>query len=1207
MPPGAASERRFDVFLSHNSSDKPAVERIAEQLKREGLAPWLDSWELLPGGRWQEELAAGLRRSAACAVFLGPAGPGDWEREEVGVALDRAATEPGFRVFLVLLPGLPEPFEPSALPPFLSTRTWVDLRAGLDDRRGLARLVAALSPQRRGDGGGPESCPYRGLEVFDEAHAALFFGREAEVQRLVEKLKSTAFLGVLGPSGSGKSSLVRAGLLPALRDGALPGSERWTIRVLRPGPRPLTTLAAHLLRLHPGEAMQATVDRLLADSRTLHLAVALARVEQPPEERVLWVVDQLEEVFTLCREEDERRQLLANLMDAAARPDGRNLVVVTLRADFYPRCAAYPELAARLAAHQLLVGPLGEAGLRQVIVEPARRVGLAFEDGLVETILADVARQPGARQPGALPLLEHALLELWRRRRPDGLLTLAAYRAAGGVEGSLARRADEVYGELPPERRELARRLLLRLTQPGEGAEDTRRRAPLDELLGLGSEPAAVDEVLDAAVSARLLTTSRDAENEAQGPWVEVSHEALIRGWPRLRGWVEEDRAGLRVHRRLTEAAGEWLRLGRDPEALYGGAQLAEAEVLAERHGEALVDLERRFLAASRRRARRRVRLTVGGLAALVAVFALFALFFLQERNRAVSRELAASALGQIEVDPEVALLLAVEAVDREPTTEAADALRRAVEEPQVLREWLDDGDFPADRRFSPDRRHLATREGEAIVVWEVESGEERLRRPAREIAWASDGRSVAFRGPGGMTVWDLATSRETQRWGSPPEDAELLAVSAGGHLVALRRGERSVRVQSFASSDGWATHLRGHRERVLDAAFGAAEGQVLTSSPGQARLWQIHAPRLLERFSDVQALAFADEARRLVVAASNRAVTWDLESGSQIAELSLGGDPDAAFGLTAGGRSLAMVLADGRVHVGAIDATAARPMSGPRDIDKLYLSADGRYLVTVDLEDAAQLWDVSGERPRRRLEHAAAVTHAVFSPDGSSVITSSRDGTAKLWRVDGGQAVVLPHPEAVFGAAFDPTGSRVATACKDGIARLWTAAGELLGELPGEEPAASLSCDQELYGVRFSPGGRSVLGWGRASSACLWSTESGGLIAELSGHEGPLRSAAFSRDGRLVLTTGYDGTARAWEAATGRQVTVLPRGDRDPEAVLAWSADGRQLAVAWSGGRVEIHACEVCRPVDELLELARGRLRRSLTEAERTRFLHEE
>lgn len=431
--------RRFDVFLSYNSADRDVVASIAERLQGERLEPWWDRWALTPGVPWQEEIVEGLRASGACAVLVGPTGIGAWAREELAVAHDLAAKDRNFRIFMVLLPGAPELSDPALA--FLRTRTWVDLRSGLDGD-GFHDLVAAIiGIPRRGETvvSGDEVCPYRGLEPFGEEHAELFFGRESDVATLVEKLKSSRFLALVSPSGGGKSSVLRAGLLPALRRGALEGSETWNVRVFSPGPRPLEVLAAQMTRLFVEGPVQQTLDRLGDEPRSLHLAASVALADHPPTERLVLVVDAFEELFTLCNDEDERRSFLDNLLYAATISAGRVVVVLGMRADFYHRCAPYPELRILLSDHQFLLGPLDAEALRQVIEEPARRVGLELESGLVETITADVVDRPGS-----LPLLEHVLLEVWRRRR-GRMLTLEAYVASGGVAGALAQRADAIY------------------------------------------------------------------------------------------------------------------------------------------------------------------------------------------------------------------------------------------------------------------------------------------------------------------------------------------------------------------------------------------------------------------------------------------------------------------------------------------------------------------------------------------------------------------------------------------------------------------------------------------------------------------------------------------------------------------------------------------------------------------------------------------
>ncbi|MDH4136203.1 MAG: TIR domain-containing protein [Anaerolineae bacterium] len=592
-------EIRYDVFLSHNSQDKPAVEQLAHWLTDEaGLQPFLDRWHLIPGEPWQEALEEALDQSRTCAVFIGPRGIGPWENEEMRAAIEQRVAGRAFRVIPVLLPGA-ERGERGRLPAFLTRATWVEFRESLDDTDAFHRLVAGIkgiAPGRGPDEVAYEGvCPYRGLQVFEEEHAPFFFGREAATEWLVNDLRRSRFLAVISPSGSGKSSLVRAGLVPALRRGDLPGSEAWPLCVFRPGHRPLESLAVALIRLvglsDDPTALSRLMDALAADQRQLHLTTRLALADAPADRTIALVVDQFEELFTLCRDEEQREPFIDNLLCASAIEGGRAVVVLTMRADFYGKCATYPDLAARITDHQMLVSPMVEEELRQAIERPAQLVGLEFEGGLVEALLRDVQAEPGA-----LPLLQHALLELWERRERHRL-TFAAYREIGGIQGAIAHRAEAIYADFDAVQQAITRRIMLRLVAPGEGTEDTRRRAQKSELLPTGEQAEATEAVIQTLADARLVTTARDmATGEEQ---VDVSHEALIRGWPRLREWIDEDRAELRTHRRLTEAANEWSSKDQDESYLYRGARLAEAEDWAETHADDLNPLERKFLESS--------------------------------------------------------------------------------------------------------------------------------------------------------------------------------------------------------------------------------------------------------------------------------------------------------------------------------------------------------------------------------------------------------------------------------------------------------------------------------------------------------------------------------------------------------------------------------------------------------------------------------
>jgi formylglycine-generating enzyme required for sulfatase activity len=613
----ATDPPRYDVFLAYARPDERVVDRIARRLQDAGIAPWLDRWCLTAGAHWQQELADGLRAARASAVFVGPGGLGAWEREEFALALDRAAREPDYRVIPVLLPGVPDPFDPSLLPTFLALRTWVDLRQGTESADALQRLVNAVKgvPSTPRPAPAPATpCPYLGLRPFDEEDAPVFFGREAEVQRLLEKLKGRGALAVIGASGTGKSSLVRAGLVPALRRGDLPGSEHWTVRVLTPGSRPLGELAAQLSAVIGDPEIAGLADRMATEARALDLALAAAL---PGRAKVVWVVDQLEELFTVA-DRAQARAFVANLVHAIEPADGRSVGVLTLRADFYPHCVAEPRLAAVIATNPFVVAPMTRSELRVAIEAPACEAGLELEQGLADTILDDVARRPGG-----LPLLSHALLELWAHRR-GSMLTLEGYRETGGVGGAVAQRAEAVYAALPPQEQRVARRILLRLTEPGNGTEDTRRRAAMRELIDVPAERSAVERVTAALLNARLLTAS----GEASERWIEVSHEALIHGWPRLRRWLDEGRDGLVIHRRLTNGAEEWERLGHDKGLVQRGHLLEETLAWRRSTDIPLNDREQAFLDASvriRRRARaRRTALQVAA-AAVVVVLALLA------------------------------------------------------------------------------------------------------------------------------------------------------------------------------------------------------------------------------------------------------------------------------------------------------------------------------------------------------------------------------------------------------------------------------------------------------------------------------------------------------------------------------------------------------------------------------------------------------
>jgi hypothetical protein len=428
----------------------------------------------------------------------------------------------------------------------------------------------------------PGPCPYKGLEAFQAEDAEWFFGREKLIAELAVRLSESRFLAVIGPSGSGKSSVLRAGLVPAVWTGKVPGQSVWTTIVLTPGARPLEELAARV-SAECGVAAGMLLDDWRIDPSRVGLAVRQVLTRAPTGARLLLLVDQFEEIFTDCSHEEQRRAFIRAVAGVASDVTQAS-VVLGIRADFYAHCAAYPELATLLQDRQVMVGPMSTDEFKEAITAPAAQAGLVLEPGLTETVLGDLAEEPGS-----LPLLSHALFATWQRRR-GRRLTLAGYQAAGGVRQGIAHTAETVFNHLEPVQQEITKDVFLRLTALGEGTEDTRRRVRRDELLA-GRDAQAVQLVLERLAEARLLTLGEDT--------VEVAHEALVRQWPTLRRWLTEDREGLRIHRRLTEAATHWQALGHDPGALYRGGLLVAARELARERETRLNDLERAFLVAS--------------------------------------------------------------------------------------------------------------------------------------------------------------------------------------------------------------------------------------------------------------------------------------------------------------------------------------------------------------------------------------------------------------------------------------------------------------------------------------------------------------------------------------------------------------------------------------------------------------------------------
>jgi WD40 repeat protein/class 3 adenylate cyclase len=1051
--------------------------------------------------------------------------------------------------------------------------------------------------------------PYKGLESFQPQDAEYFFGREELIADLAERLSNGSFLAVVGPSGSGKSSVVRAGLVPAIWTGAhgLAPQRDWKVVILTPGAHPLEELAVRLATergLSPGSVLED----FRRDPHNLCLIIRQLLLDASPEAKVVLIVDQAEEVFTLCHDEEERR-LFVELLAHAAEENAQTMVILALRADFYGHCATYPSLAALVQDHQSLVGPMRQGEVRRAIELPATRAGLQFEEGLVARILDDVGGEPGS-----LPLLSHALLETWSKRQGH-TMTMNAYLESGGVHGAIARTADAVYEQLEPEQQELAKRIFLRLAEPGQGTEDTRRRASLTELLPGGDEQTAVEEVLDILARARLITVGLDL--------VEVSHEALIREWPLLRRWLDEDREGLQLHRRLTDDASEWNRYDRDPGMLYRGARLSAATEWADDREQLLSPDEREFLDAARaareselEHSRRRQRRLLGvaiTLAVLLALALAAALFALNQRSKAqreersaTARALVRGAEGELNQRVDLALLLGLEAERTSSTPEGRSVLLSGLQHAGRVVQFLRGHEGPvSDVAFSRDGKLLASiGEQGGARIWDA-----RTRRPVGAPLGQS-GDAVAF-GPGTLFASGSSTAGTVQLWDARTRRAQVefdagstvtdLEFNPDGTLLAVATGLGGVLVWDLDARRLLGERFTGPTSRPPTAVAFSADGRQLAAAFAEtARIWNVRTRARVDvsSRSTIESLAFSANGNTLAAARLNDPpALWDLRRPSAPPRALANVGNALAIAYSSDGRRLAAGTAQGPVML--LDARTLRPLPVPLEghtgpVRSVAFSPTGAALASASDDETVILWDaqsdpraavLAGAGPAAAAVDASAQTVAAargtelqvwtgrrpqtipgggllydvdLSANGKKVATGGQQGRVLVADLPGGLQPRGTSPEQVIDVALSDDGEKLAAATQNGRVVLDRE------PLPTNDQQAPIALD-----LTFSPDGTTLAAGRENGTIIMWDTGSKKLIGRpIVAPGSEVRSISFSPDGKMLASASAVTAVRLWDvgeqSVAGEQ---LQSGDR--LISVDFSPDGRLLAAGSDNGDV--------------------------------------
>ncbi|MEU3712034.1 WD40 repeat domain-containing protein [Streptomyces catenulae] len=983
-------------------------------------------------------------------------------------------------------------------------------------------------------------CPYPGLRPFRRDESEWFFGREALVSKVMDRLEECLDdgtpLAVVAPSGAGKSSLLRAGLLPALTNGHLPGSRSWPQLLLTPTADPPAALTAGLAAL-TGAGEKLVREAAETGPGALN-ALLRDRLGLPPDGRVVLVVDQLEELFALSPEESARRRFVDLLDGLTGGEEPVALAVYGLRADFYGACAAFPHLRDALAGRQVFVGPMTDDEVRNAVLRPAQRAGLSLATGLVEVILrdlrSDAGQEQGTYEPGRLPLLAHALRATWRERRGD-TLTVDSYRDTGGIDGAVKATAEEEFEKLSPRAQRAARRLFLSLARVSENGEVTRRRRTRRDLLLAAADPEAVPEVAERFTRARLLTQGVEREEGT----VEITHEALLRAWPRL--WNSLTGAGRpdgAVRQELEEAAVTWERDGRrDTAALYRGARLAVARTWAsDAAPEDLTPLIGDFLDASGRQQRRTQLLgrsavvAVTVLALLASGLAVFALdqsrSALEQRDNAIFERITAEADRQRESDTALAAQLDLVAYRMRPT--AALHTRLMTEAGSVLSTTL-------PRKF----------------------------RTVHSVAFGPHGELAT--GTANLQFWGGATrGRPTPLTGplsaGKNVDVQPIAYNTRGDLLARGGSDGTVRILDVSDA---------RHPAALSAPVPVAQGAVsslkfspdgrtlavsafgrLNPGPSTVQLWDVSDPRHLRHLTDVLSVR---------------------EQGVSSVAFSPDGRTLAAAGGTVGSTGSASLLRLWNVSDPAHPTALGGPLNGHTAIvNQVVFSPSGRVMATAGSDNKVLVWDVSDpHRPKavRQMNFDDPANSVAFSPDGHVLATGDQSGKITLWNVGSPgltRAIGPPmrgHTTFVTGLAFDATGSTLASGGADGAVRLWRLPPTLA--VTGDGPAAetlALSGDGRLLAVSS---GREVTVWDVSDPTRL--TRLGALPRAATA----VNALAF-RPGtgdRTVLATGeFGGRVQLWDvSAPARPVRIgaaLP-GQVKPVGAVAFASDGHTLLAA--------------------------------------------
>ncbi|MBW4605677.1 MAG: CHAT domain-containing protein [Hassallia sp. WJT32-NPBG1] len=1041
-----------------------------------------------------------------------------------------------------------------------------------------------------------EIIPYRSLFAFREKDAQFFFGRESFTDMLMDAVQNQPLVAVIGSSGSGKSSVVFAGLVKRLRD-----ADNWHIVDFRPGSRPLFNLATalvdykepHLSTDHYQKESQITGSVLSRTERLREIRNLASDLEQcdnglrdvvddilslDPSQRLLLVADQFEELYTLCRDAQERQAFLDRLLEATNHC-GNFTFVITLRADFLGQALSYRPFADALQYADLKLGPMTDEELQAAVEEPAKLLGVTIEEGLAERILSAVSAEPGD-----LPLLEFALTQLWAKQ-VDAQLTHAAYDEIGGVEAALARYADEEYNKLNFEEKERAQRIFIQLVRPGEATEDTRRVATRAEV---GEENW---DLVTRLADARLVVTGRSEKTGLET--VEIVHEALIRNWLHLNLWMQLDRDFRHWQEQLRTAMHTWESSSNDEGALLRGKPLADAEYWYSKRLVELSNEERCFIQLSlelRDRTikiqKRRRQLTIWGLSTgLLFAFSLAGVAGWQWQKARISEinSFRFSAETSLTSNQDFdALITSIRGanriqktfgVDTHTRSQLVETLLQAVNftrEYNRLENHIEEGrDSVNDVVFSPDGNIIATASSDKTVkLWSRDG------KVLDTLYGHKNGVICVSFSPDGNIIASGSWDNTVRLWSKDGKLIDTLyghkgginsiSFSPDGNIIATGSWDNTVRLWS---RDGKKLKtLRGHKDGVFGVSFSPDGNTIATASGDETvKLWSKEGKELQTlkgHKGGVNSVIFSPDGNTIATAGWDKTIKLWSKEGKQKYSFPAHDDKINKLSFSHDGKIIASATNDKTAKLWSLNGQQLDVLRGHDAIvTSVVFSPDDKQIATASEDKTVKLWNRDSKQLHTLRGHQQLVYSVVFSPDGNTIASASSDNTVKLWSRDGKELHTLRgHTKRVNNVSFSPDGNTIATASEDRTVKLWSRDGNLLKTLSGHQGT--------VWNVSFSPDGKTIATASADKTVKLWSRD-GNLLKTLSGHEDVINTVKFSPDGRMIATGSWDNTVRLWNR-DGKELKTL-RGHTSGVNSVAFSPDSSIIASASSDNTVRL------------------------------------